>query len=296
MSAKQKGSILAICGALMWGIQGPISQFLFHNQQISTEWLMGVKMTIAGAILMLFTCVKERPQALIAPWKNKRDACQLLLYALFGITLVQYMYFLTIEASDAGIATILQSLGTIIIILLTIVVYRKWPSKQEALAVIIAIIGTYLLVMKQGFHLSISPKALLFGMLLALAGALQTMLPVSLLKKYSSFVLLSWAMIIGGVIFTIIHPFWVDAPPLTPSVVLGVGFIVLFGTALSYICFTSSLQYISATSAGLLDAFEPASATLGAVLFLGTTFTSSQVIGGVLVLSTVLILAIPNQK
>lgn len=293
---KQKGALLAICGALLWGIQGPISQFLFQDVAVPTEWLMGVKMTIAGILIIAFTAVKFGKQELFGPWKNKKDAIQLLLYAVFGLTMVQYMYFLTIQYSDAGTATILQSLGTVIIIILTIFVYHKLPSKQEAIAVVVAIIGTYFLVTKNGGGLSIAPKALVFGLLLALGGALQTMLPVSLLNKYKSFTLLGWGMLIGGLIFTCVHPFWKDAPQFTMSTFLGVGFIVLFGTVLSYICFTTSLNYISATSAGLLDAFEPASATLGAVLFLGTTFSVMQVIGGILVLSTVFILAIPSKE
>ena len=292
----KKGALLAILGALMWGIQGPISQFLFENVQFNPEWLMGVKMTLAGIIIILFTYFKYGACELFGPWKNKKDAFQLLCYAFFGLSLVQYMYFLTIRASDAGTATILQSLGTVLIIIFTMVIYRKAPSRNELIAVIVAIIGTWLLVTKNGNinQLSISKSALILGLLLATGGALQTMLPVSLLKKYTSFTLLGWGMLLGGLLFTCIHPFYDQPPVFTMESVLGLIFIVLFGTVLSYICFTTSLNYISATSAGLLASFEPASATLGAVLFLGTTFTTSQVLGGILILSTVFILALPT--
>lgn len=295
---KRKGAILAIMGALMWGIQGPISQFLFQNMNLPTEWLMGVKMTLAGIVILIFTAVKYGKQELVGPWKNPKDAIQLVCYALFGLAMVQYMYFLTIRASDAGTATILQSLGTVLIIIFTAIIYHRLPSRNETIAVIIAIVGTWLLVTKNGsFHeLSISKEALIFGLLLATGGALQTMIPVSLLKKYRSFTLLGWGMLMGGLLFTCVHPFWKNPPVMNMETILGIGFIVIFGTVLSYICFTTSLNYISATSAGLLDAFEPASATLGAVLFLGTTFTISQVVGGLLVLSTVFILAIPDKK
>lgn len=297
-TAKRKGAILAIMGALMWGIQGPISQFLFQNLYLPTEWLMGVKMTLAGLLILIFTSLKYGKQELFGLFKKPKETFQLICYSVFGLSMVQYMYFLTIKASNAGTATILQSLGTVLIIIFTAIVYHKWPSRNEGLAVIIAIIGTWLLVTKNGniHELSISKEALFFGMLLATGGALQTMIPVSLLKKYKSFTLLGWGMLIGGVLFTCIHPCWKNPPSFSIETVLGVGFIVIFGTVISYLCFTTSLNYISATSAGLLDAFEPASATLGSVLFLGTTFTISQVIGGFLVLSTVFILALPNKR
>lgn len=294
MKEKQKGVLLAIIGALCWGIQGPISQFLFQEITLPTEWLMGVKMTLAGILILLFTAWKEK-KAIFGPFKNKKDTIQLLLYAYVGLALVQYMYFLTIKASDAGTATILQSLGTIMIIIFTIFVYHKWPNRNEWIAVVVAIIGTYLLVTQHG-TLAITKKALIFGLLLAFGGAMQTMLPVQLLKKYSSFTLLGWGMLFGGLLFSIIHPFWENAPEMNGMTISALIFIVLFGTVLSYICFTTSLKYISATSAGLLASFEPASATLGAVLFLGTSFTGTQVIGALLVLSTVFILALPIPK
>lgn len=295
MSKQKKGMLLAIIGSLFWGIQGPISQFLFQNIQLPTEWLMGVKMSLAGLLIFLFTWKTEGLATLLQPWKNKRDAIELIAYGILGLALVQYMYFLTIKASNAGTATILQSLGTIMIIIFTIFIYKKWPSRNEWFAVILALIGTYFLVTVDG-HLAVSAKALIFGLTLALGGALQTMLPVRLLKKYSSFNLLAWGMLMGGVLFTLIHPFWIDAPAFTWTMVSALLFIVLFGTVLSYICFTTSLKYISATSAGLLASFEPASATLGAVLFLGTSFTASQVVGGLLVLSTAFVLSLPEKS
>lgn len=292
----KKGALLAILGALMWGIQGPISQFLFENVYFPTEWLMGVKMTLAGILILLFTLFKYGVDELFGPWKNPKDAFQLVAYGILGLSLVQYMYFLTIRASDAGTATILQSLGTVLIIIFTMIIYHKKPNRNEQMAVIVALIGTWLLVTKNGniHELSISKEALLLGLLLATGGALQTMLPVSLLKRYTSFTLLGWGMLMGGVLFSLIHPWFSHPPMMNAETIGGLIFIVLFGTVLSYICFTTSLNYISATSAGLLASFEPASATLGAILFLNTTFTISQVIGGVLILSTVFILALPR--
>ena len=298
LNQKLKGVLLAMLGALCWGIQGPISQFLFQETVVSTEWLMGIKMLVAGIILSIYAISREGLHKFMAPWHHVKEGSKLLAYALFGITLVQYMYFLTIKVSDAGIATILQSLGTIIIIILTLIIYHKLPTKAESFSVVLALVGTWFLVTSPSslLKLNLSTKTIIFGLLLAFAGAMQTMIPVGLLKKYSSFILLGHAMLIGGIIFTCIHPFWRDYPKLTMPVLLGVSFIVLFGTALAYICFTSSLKYISATSAGLLAAVEPVSAVIGTVCFLGTTFTWNQLLGGVLVVSTIFILALFNKK
>ncbi|MEJ6399782.1 DMT family transporter [Nicoliella lavandulae] len=290
------GAILAIIGAICWGIQGPVSQFLFQDASYSPEWLMGIKMSIAGVLILLFTKTIKR-QSITHIWRQKRDLGLLFLYALLGLAAVQYFYLVTVSASNAGTATILQSLGTIIIVILTALIYHHLPSRNEAIAVGLALIGTWLLVTRGDlFHLAISGRALTLGLLLALSGALQTMLPVSLLKRYDVMVIVGWAMVIGGIVFSIVHPFWVNPPKFTVGGVLGVAFIVFFGTMVSFICFTSSLKYVSPTVAGMLDTFEPLSATIGSIAFLNTSFNGPEIIGGLLILSTVFVLAIPSQK
>src|SRR3712207_7652254 len=44
----------------------------------------------------------------------------------------------------------------------------------------------------------ISPKALIWGLISALAMMVNTVQPVKLLKKYGSFLPLAWSMLIGG--------------------------------------------------------------------------------------------------
>lgn len=290
------GGILAITGAILWGIQGPVSQFLFQDNHLSPEWLMGIKMGISGIIILLFTnFVKKEP--VMDLWKKPKNLGIFTAYAVFGLAAVQYLYLVTVNLSNAGTATVLQSLGTVLIVIFTAIFYHQLPNKYEATAVLVALIGTWLLVTKGHLtQLAISTPALIAGLLLALAGAIQTMLPINLLKRFSTLVVVGWAMLVGGIIFTIVHPFWVDMPKLTIGTVLGVGFIVFFGTMMSFICFINSLKFISPTVAGMLDTFEPLSATVGAIVFLNTAFNGAEVIGGILVLSTVFILSLGNKK
>lgn len=295
-SKKYIGVLLAISGAIMWGIQGPISQALFSDHSFSTEWLMSVKMLFAGILILSFTKIFQQKKISVV-WKNKKNWLVLILYAIFGLSAVQYLFLVTVRFSNAAVGTIMQSLGTIFIVILTVIIYKKVPSFQEGTGVLIALIGTWLLVTKGDFlHLGIGFNATFFGLLLAFAGAIQTMLPVNLLKKYTTFPVLGWAMIIGGIIFNLYHPFWVDVPELDFKNIVGIAFIVIFGTMLSFVCFMSSLKYITPTTAGLLGTFEPLSATLEAVLFLNVSFNFFEIIGGLMVLSTVFILAIPNKK
>lgn len=290
------GSVLAITAAFCWGIQGPISQFLFQDASYSPEWLMGVKDSVAGVLILLFAGLVQHKHV-FRIWRDKKRLFTFLCYAILGLAAVQYLYLVTVKASNAGTGTILQNLGTVLIMIVTIVIYHRFPTKCEWLALVAAIVGTWLLITRGDLtKLSISKAALIYGALLIIAATLHTMLPVSLLKHYSTSTLVGWAMIIGGIIFSVVHPFWVNAPKLTWGTLTGVAFIVFFSTILAFMFFISSLKYITPTVAGMLDTFEPLSATAGAIIFLGTSFNAAEIIGGILILSVVFILAFDPAK
>ena len=105
------GGILAVTGAILWGIQGPVSQFLFQDNNISPEWLMGIKMGISGIVILLFTnFVKKEP--VMDLWRKPKNLGVFAAYAVFGLAAVQYLYLVTVNLSNAGTATVLQSLGS----------------------------------------------------------------------------------------------------------------------------------------------------------------------------------------
>ncbi|GAB6092023.1 DMT family transporter [Furfurilactobacillus curtus] len=301
MVRKQKqqqtlGVILASTGALLWGVSGPISQFLFQHRQVSPEWLTGLKMLISGCLILLWVR-RQQGRHVFDLWHHRRDAILMVIFSIVGMGAVQYIFFLTVRVASAPTATIMQTLGTVMIVLWGIFYHHDFPRPADVLAVSLALFGTWMLVTKGHLlHLAISPLALTFGLLLGLAGAVNTLLPASLLQRYDTLTVVGWSMLLGGLLFSVIHPFWVNVPQLSGLEWLGVGFIVIFGTGLAYMTFLGSLNFISPTAAGLLDAFEPLSATLLSVIFLKMSFNGAQIIGGALILSTVFILSLAKPK
>lgn len=72
---------------------------------------------------------------------------------------------------------------------------------------------------------------------------------------------------------------------------LAVGAIALFSTAMAIACFLSGVKSIGAAQASILSTFEPV-VTLGiGVALLGETVSASQLLGGALVLTAVVLLA-----
>jgi len=47
---RQRGIILAIAGPLLWGFSGIAAQYLFTVDQVSPQWLVGIRMLGAGVL------------------------------------------------------------------------------------------------------------------------------------------------------------------------------------------------------------------------------------------------------
>ena len=78
---------------------------------------MPIRLTMAGLTMLLYYIFKERGAA-FRIWKKGRDAAEVMIYGIAGLMLCQYTYFVTIELSNAGTATVIQYLSPVLIICL----------------------------------------------------------------------------------------------------------------------------------------------------------------------------------
>ncbi|MCJ8182424.1 DMT family transporter [Lactiplantibacillus pentosus] len=297
-SREFKGIFLASISATFWGVSGAVAQTLFDTTDINSIWLTGIRMLGAGIALFLVSLVTHVD--LWSIWRQPRDLLQIAAYTLLGLMPVQFTYFLAVEASNAATGTILQFMGPVFIALWMLVAHRQLPTRAEGLAIICSLLGSFLLVTHGNpGTLVISVWALIWGLLSGVSSATNTLLPTKLLTKYDPMTVNTWSMLLGGILFNLVQPVWSIHIPLTALNISKLAFVILFGTLLAFLFFLQSLQYIRPTVVSLLDAFEPLSATVIAVVLLGVSFGWLDILGSILIISTVFILAIgqgPNDR
>ena len=284
------GIIFATSAAILWGFTGLLSQYLFKETDVTVWWLMGVK-TVISAIIILLAAYQKEKKIIFEVWHHPKDFLSMAAYGLIGLAGVQLMYSLTVYDSNAAIATILQTLGVIGVIIYSALIFRQRPRRQEYIAVVVALIGTFLLVTRgAGLSLALSPATIKDGSLLILCSTGLAVLPVRLLKSYSSLTILGWGMLIGGLAFELVHPFWLGLPAFSWVNIICIILITLIGTTLSYLLFLDSMNYINSTVAALLDTFEPLTAAIGTLVFFNASYNWAEYLGSFLILSTVFIL------
>lgn len=292
---RRLGFIAAFMAGLLWGASSPIAQFLFVNKGVTSEWLVPYRLISAGILLFLYAVFfkKQRPWDI---WKEKKDGIRQVAFSVLGMMGMQYTFFAAVQETNAGTATIFQYLNPAMLIIYFAIIYKVMPKGKEIIAVFCTLAGIFLVVTHGNIHaLSISPKGIIIGLLVALTTCFYGVLPGPLLKKYPAEMVCAWAMLIGGVVLTVITRPWRMHVHIDGEVFIAFLAIVILGTIFPFCFYLASLKSVGSVYAGLLSSVEPVAATVLAAVFLGTTFQMIDVLGFALVLSTMFILNINSR-
>ncbi len=295
--ARKKGSnrltglSMALLGAVLWGVSGTAAQVLFHRYHFSAGWLVMVRMTASGILLLLGASVQFGFRHTFLIWKSKGDVVGLLAFAVMGLLGVQYSYFASILHGNAAMATLLQYLGPVFISVYLAFRSRRLPGRFDTMAVLLAIVGTACLVTDGHWRgLTVPPVAIVWGLVSAITAAFYTVYPIRLLHRYGSGTVMGWGMLLGGVGMGLKTPPWDFTGIITLHSVLLVCFVVLFGTLIGFYLYLSSLKRISPSEAALVASGEPLSAAVVAMMLLHVRMGSVAWLGGACILLTVTLL------
>ncbi|WP_426349707.1 DMT family transporter [Alloiococcus sp. CFN-8] len=285
------GIFCTLVGGILWGFSGACGQFLFQNYGVNTRWLTTVRMICAGLVLIALGLIKERNN-MIGIWRSRRDAVRLIVFAVMGLMFCQLSYMQAIAYSNAGTATVLQNLGPAIIMISSCFIMKKLPSRSEITAIVLALIGVFILSTHGNIHsMVLTKEGLLWGILAAFGAALYTMLPVNIMEKWGSISVTGYGMFIGGVVLGIGSKAWRGYIPLDGRGIAALIAICFLGTVVAFTLFLQGVKIIGAVKASMLGTIEPLSAALIMVMWLNTELIWIDIIGFFCILMTVFILS-----
>ena len=287
---KRLWTFLAALACVFWGISGLFAKGLFNiSSQITPIWISQVRMIVSGVLLLIFAQVTgKKPMKTVT---NKKDAITVFSYGLLGLLPVQFCYFVVVQQANASIATILQFVGPFFVMIYMVIFEHQVLRKLDVLAAIVAFVGVFFLATHGHFNeLSLSPSILFWGFLSAIVVATNTLIPRRLLDHTSSIVVTGWGLLSAGIALFIAHPVWPQLPANMNIFWLMLGVIVI-GTLIPFQWMMGALRYIQPSTATLLDAFEPVSATIGSVIIFGLVMAPIDWIGSVMIILAVLALS-----
>ena len=291
-----KGTIYSLLSGLIWGICGILGEYFFAHYQVSSGWITSMRLLVAGSVVLILSSFQLRSQ-LFNIWKNWKNYLSFLAYAILGIFSVQFFFYLCVEYSNATTATILQFISPVFILLYNRIIYKKKASKKAIFYVLTAMIGVFLMATKGDLsELSITPLALLTGLLSALGVMFNVILPQRFAKKYGFVPTVGWGMIIAGLFSNFLYPvykisFRLDA--ISICICLTIAFL---GTAFAFFLSMKAVSLVSPLVVSVVSASEPLSSAILSVLFLGMVLDGFLVLAMILIIVPMVFLSIEESK
>lgn len=280
MSRESKGAFLTLSGGFCWGASGSMGQYLFTRQGMDSRWLVPIRLGLAGIILFLYCLKKYGVKKTFEPWTTKKDAVDLLIYGLAGISCCQFLYFLTIQLSSAAIGTILQDLSPVMILLVSCMLAKRKPLFNEILSIILALVGVFLLTTHGSLDsLSVPLSAFITGVLCAVCVTIYNVEPKHLLDTYPVTLLQAWAFLLGSSMFTLIFRPWTFHYVPNGMGLFGIAFVVVVGNVLAFTAYMTGVALIGPEKGILYGFAEPVTAAVISTTMLGSHFTLYDALG-----------------
>jgi len=294
------GVVSTLAGAISWGASGTCVQYLFAHSAIDSLLLTALRQTGAGIMFLATLLVLQRPQlkAMAADADTRR---RLLVFGTAGLFLNSTLYATTISYTNAGTATVLQSLNVPMVLALACLMERRLPRGLEVAALACAALATFLIATGgDPSTLSLPILGLVFGVATAAASVFYTTYPKPLFERWGSLATTGIGMSVAGLSGLV---FWFLTRGLSggfPALgldcwaVLGIASFV--GTFGAYGLFLHGISIVGPVRGNMLGAAEPVSATVLTALMLNTAFSWADWAGLVLMVATIVLVTLQSAE
>lgn len=198
-----------------------------------------------------------------------------------------FCYLTALKYASAGLVALLLYLYPVFVAIFSAMVFRERVGGIKRLALGLAVLGTGLTVgpgggQWVGIVLAIS-AALIYSVYIIVGTKAMTQFSA----VQSSTIIFASAGAMSGLLMAVRGP----QLPGTAGGWAAIGAIVLLATILAVVSFLAGLKRIGPTNAAMLSTLEPVVTVVLAALFLGETLTPTALLGGGLILFSVVLLA-----
>ena len=262
------GTGMTLLGGAMWGMNSTVAKLLMRDYQLDPVWLSCVRALFASLIFLVGSAITT-PQKLAGAVKDVKSYPKYLVTTLICVLLVQVSYLMTIDWTNSGTATVLQTLNLVFVLAWVCLRVKRLPLKHELVGVLLAFAGTFL----------IATGGLAWGLVDAVSTAAMSILPVMLMLKWGNMTINGITFLMSGLILCPFAQPWANIPALDARGVLLLLYTIVCGTFLAFWLYMAGVMRVGAVRATMLGTSEPVMATITAVAWAGETFTFTDLTG-----------------
>lgn len=286
------GYAQVLAGALLFGFNAPVSKVVLEAG-VEPARLAALRCTgsAAGLLVLLLAANPARLRV------RARDLPALAVLGLAGAALIQWLYFVAIDRLPVGIALLLEFTGPLMVALYSRVVLRHALPRQVWLALGLTLAGLAL-VAQVWRDAGLDPVGVAAGLGAGACLATFYLLGQRGLEDRDPVALSFWMFLFAAAFWAVAQPWWNFDPAVlahhtsllgdlagtTVPVWMPLVWVIVLGTLVPYALEVAALRHLPATTCGIVATIEPVVAAVAAWVWLDEVLSTTQLVGGALVL------------
>ena len=281
------GYFYVALAAILFAISGTAAKFLF-NDGITAFQLIQMRTTLAFTGLLIWLCLRYPALLKI----SIKDVPYFIGLGIFGIGSAQFFYLLAISKINVAAAILLHYTGPVFVALYVVFIQRQKLRINSTLAILGTLMGCFLVVGAYNLQIfALNRVGIIAGILAAVSFAVYSILSDYSMRKYTPWTVLLYGLLFAALMWNILHPpleaFLHRYSPVQWGWIL---FIGICGTIFPFGLYFEGVKRIQPTHASITATLEPMSAGIIATVFLGEVMAPLQIIGGLIVIVSIILL------
>lgn len=293
-AAGRPSAVTAVLGAAtLWGSIGPSYALLSDRGDATPIDIVTIR-AVTATVLFCVWLLATRPYAFrISP----RDVPVFLSFGLITVTAFYPVLIYAFEENGVATGALLLYLAPVLVTIAAALLLgepltrRKLGSIGLSLAGLALVVGVY-----RRDDLATSPLGIALGLASAVCYGAYSVMGKPLLARYPATTVLAYHLLAGTTGLVAFRVLANDgAWPSPATIALIGGYNGVFTTLVPIALYTIGLSRLPSSEASLLAMWEPAVAMLLATTLLNEALTLPQVVGALLILSSVVLLSLPSR-
>ncbi len=294
------GYTLYLLGALTFAMNGTVSKAILLSG-VDSARLSQLRVTGAFLFLLAFVAI-NRPTRLRI---ERREWPFLVAYGIFGVAMTQYLFFVALQYLPVGVALLIEFTAPVFVALWFRFVLREPTRRTVWLALTIALVGLALVAeVWRGFSFEAIGLIAALGAALALsAHYLITDRQMRQSEPRDPVSLTMWGFGFASLFWVVVQPWWsfpwsdlAGTSDASLGTIIGerplwllTAWMIVLGTVVPFWLVVASMRHLRASQASVIGLTEPLLAIIIAWLVLSESLAIVQLIGGVLILTGVVL-------
>ena len=282
--------VVALIGLMvfLWSANFIVAKYALR--EFSPVMAGALRFTIAGAIIGPLYWWKTR-QAPPRHWR-RHNLPRLLGTGILGVGLNQLCFLIGLERTSVGHASLVIASTPVMVLLLSASQGHERITPKKVIGLAVAISGVVFLQFSAATSTQASVVGDLFILLACLAFASFTVFGKSIVSQYDGLTVNTVAYVGSAVVLSPITIWYGSRSNFAAVTWAGWSallYMAVFPSLLCYMIYYHALSFVPASRIAALSYVQPVLATLLAILLLGEHLTLTLLIGGLLVITGVLI-------